>query len=476
MIFRNKFAAYAFLQILAVIAVYRSSSIQTTLVNISNAPSTWIYQTEGQIMTSLEYNKPSITGITPTSNTTTTNASLSATVKKRLPTLKELTSITGNYSCPKGFTVFEDIVLPRNITHTNGRKIPKIIHITAKTRCVTSTIEKHILRWKFPNHSLYLHDDDAVYRLLNYATNDRYGNVIVNNFAKGAMCMTSGATLSDIWRYTLLYYYGGIYTDIDCAPGGQYSIDLIQPDTDAFFFVEAIGTLSQYYFASSKFHPILLHALKTATNALWESINVMKNLPAHKTGPWALKMAMILFRRAINVTSEGYEPEGIYNGGVGYELESTMAWYNKSSGSNINSINDVDDEYYKEYPSPIELFNRTVTVLGSKGSQAELYIKRNGMGNRQKHNYWKATNMTHYIGAFKKFPKINQISCKQHVSRMMTMTMNATMDKNATIVYNKNDIASLVAQYEYREGYYYDKKNKERIIPWGDKDNKSKKG
>jgi len=288
--------------------------------------------------------------------------------------------------------------------------------------------------------------------------------------------MTSGATLSDIWRYSLLYYYGGIYTDIDNAPGVQYSIDLIQPDTDAFFFVEEIGTLSQFYFASSKFFPILLHALNTAVNALWVSKNVMKNLPAQNTGPHALKIAMILFRRAINITSEGYEPEGIYNGGVGYELESTMAWYNKSSSSNINDMNDVDDGYYKEYPSPIELYNRTVTVLGNKGSKSKLYINRSGMQRRQKENYWKATNMTHYFGAFKKFPKTNQISCKQHVSRMMTMTMNATMYENATTVYNKNDSASLVAKYEYRAGHYYDRKNNERIKPWVDKDNKSKKG
>jgi mannosyltransferase OCH1-like enzyme len=31
-------------------------------------------------------------------------------------------------------------------------------------------------------------------------------------------CVTNGATKSDIWRYLVLYTYGGIYTDIDNSP------------------------------------------------------------------------------------------------------------------------------------------------------------------------------------------------------------------------------------------------------------------
>ena len=141
---------------------------------------------------------------------TTNTTSFATAVRRRLPTLDELTSISGEYyKCPDGYEVFKDVVLPRNVTHPANRKIPKIVHITAKSRCVTKSIKKHILRWKFPDHSLYLHDDNAVYKLLNYAANDRYGNELVQNFSLAATCMTTGATLSDIWRYVLLYYYGG---------------------------------------------------------------------------------------------------------------------------------------------------------------------------------------------------------------------------------------------------------------------------
>jgi len=462
----NKYAIFLFSQIFAVVAIFRSSSITTNIGNINNN------NDDSPLLLPSAKSKSKSKKKKMTTTTTTKN-------RRRLPTLEELTSIDTtsgqNYSCPKGYKVFEDIVLPRNITHANDRKIPKVIHITAKSRCVTSKIKKHILKWKFPDHSLYFHDDNAVYKLLNYAINDRYGHEIVQNFTNAAMCMTSGATISDMWRYTLLYHYGGIYTDIDNAPGKEYSTDFIKDDTDAFFFVEAIGTMSQYYFASSKYHPILSHALNTAVNhGLWTLNNVMKNIPAKTTGPRAIKNAMIDFREAINITSDGYEKEGIYNGGLGYDLESTIPWYNTTDDNDDSNDNDNDnDNDNNEYPFPSELFNRTVTIVGEKGAQAKRYINRGGMSARQKVKIWKAMNMTHYHGQNKVFPRNNEISCKQHVSRMINITVNETTSSSS--IYDINNIASLLANYEYRGSYYYDKNTNEQIIPWKhDDDNKDK--
>ena len=105
---------------------------------------------------------------------------------KRLPTLDELTSLSNqmnySYSCPEGTEIFENIVLPENMTHT-GRKIPRVLHITAKTRCVTPSIREHLSKWKFPNHSLYFHDDDAVYQLMEYSINDRHGHELIRGLS-----------------------------------------------------------------------------------------------------------------------------------------------------------------------------------------------------------------------------------------------------------------------------------------------------
>ena len=243
-------AIFVFVQILAIVAIFRSTqTITTSYVGDADADLP-------RKLKSVAYAVEKVASGIPANEKTRKSASAPQITKRRLPTLEELTSINTAYSaarnnsCPEGYSIFHDIVLPRNVTHKD-RKIPKVVHITAKSRCVTPRIKKHILKWKFPDHSLYFHDDTAVYKLLDYAINDRNGYELVQNMSLAAMCITSGATLSDIWRYTVLYYYGGIYTDIDNAPGKIYSkSSMIGPTTDGFFFVESIGTVSHFLYWS----------------------------------------------------------------------------------------------------------------------------------------------------------------------------------------------------------------------------------
>ena len=50
---------------------------------------------------------------------------------------------------------------------SNQRKVPKVVHMTSKTPCVTQNFEKNIKGWYFDDHSFFLHDDDAVDRFFN---------------------------------------------------------------------------------------------------------------------------------------------------------------------------------------------------------------------------------------------------------------------------------------------------------------------
>ena len=80
-----------------------------------------------------------ITNVHSDANTdTNTNTNV-----RRLPTLDELTSIPANYNCPNGLEAFENLVLPEEITHAS-RKIPKVVHVTAKSRCVTPQVREHL--------------------------------------------------------------------------------------------------------------------------------------------------------------------------------------------------------------------------------------------------------------------------------------------------------------------------------------------
>mmetsp|Transcript_5226 Transcript_5226/g.15204 ORF Transcript_5226/g.15204 Transcript_5226/m.15204 type:complete len:471 (-) Transcript_5226:410-1822(-) len=436
---RTKYAAFCFVQLLGLTAIYRGT--QSTIFPSAES----LY----------EYWDPSSTIHVPGMNSSTIEANT-----KRLPTLEELVSSSGNYECPEGSTLFENIVLPENITHAN-RKIPKVIHMTAKSRCVTPEVREHIMKWKFPDHSLYLHDDAAVYKLLDYCINDRHGYELVKRLSKAAMCLTSGATLSDFWRYSLLYHHGGIYTDLDNGPGINFTIDFMQPDTDSFFIVEGLGIMSQYFMASSRHHPILLLFLTNAINALYSvRDNVMVNNPAKRTGPAAVKRGMIMFQRGVGIESDGYVPEGIYDGALDTDVEPALPWYDRA--------NVAEDG---EYASPSELLNRTVTVHGNK-SDAQLYIKRSGLVSRQKYKAWASMNMTHYHLDHKKFPTMNKISCQQHVARMTSLTST-----NTSFYYNKSSIADLIAKYDYHKTYtdpegnkryiiYFDTNTDEILIPW----------
>ena len=52
------------------------------------------------------------------------------------------------------------------MTQQRKRKIPKIVHVTSKTRCMTPAVIRNIDQWRFPGYALYFHDDGAVDRLL----------------------------------------------------------------------------------------------------------------------------------------------------------------------------------------------------------------------------------------------------------------------------------------------------------------------
>ncbi len=47
------------------------------------------------------------------------------------------------------------------------RKIPKLVHMTSKSHCVSSAIKKNTEEWFFDEHSFFMHDDDAVDRLFD---------------------------------------------------------------------------------------------------------------------------------------------------------------------------------------------------------------------------------------------------------------------------------------------------------------------
>ena len=123
------------------------------------------------------------------------------------------------HSCPEPLKYIKNKLDPisttvnifRETTKATTATIPNIIHITGKTKCLSKTFHDSLQSWyAFPNHAVLYHDNNAVKRLLNLQE-----WTLFPQLRQVVKCVNSGAGLADVFRYLLLWEFGGIYTDID---------------------------------------------------------------------------------------------------------------------------------------------------------------------------------------------------------------------------------------------------------------------
>lgn len=70
-----------------------------------------------------------------------------------------------NTTCPEDLTYIGSRYNDGSIL--KGRKIPKIVHKTAKSKCFADLYVPAMHTWMFEDHSFFVHDDEAVNKLLN---------------------------------------------------------------------------------------------------------------------------------------------------------------------------------------------------------------------------------------------------------------------------------------------------------------------
>ena len=277
-------------------------------------------------------------------------------------TLPEITRSHENYTCPEGLVFVRDHVLP-DYDSPGDRKIPRVVHMTAKSRCLTPAFAQNVELWHFDGHSFFFHDDDAIDRFISqeFALFPHFQNVM--------KCITSGASKADLWRYLLIWEHGGIYTDFDNGPGQKFQQgNAIQPTDDAWFPLEALGVVAQYFFATSPNHPIMYTSLHSALVAIWSLESISNNKAPYTTGPRATKNGFIEFMRAAGVESNGYIPEGEYIG----------------------------------------MNHRSITVVGNKTKPHE-FVNRGGVRNKQ--GEYKIMGMKH----FSRQRSGQRLSCPHHI-------------------------------------------------------------
>lgn len=136
----------------------------------------------------------------------------------------------------------KDTVLDPALAFEGGRKIPRIVHLTSKSRCNVPLFARNIDTWRLANHSVFLHDDEAIERLFQ---RDWPEFPMLHKILK---CLPAkGAVMTDVWRILAIWEYGGIYADFDASPN-KFDANTITPEDDAFFVVETLYVTNKKYF------------------------------------------------------------------------------------------------------------------------------------------------------------------------------------------------------------------------------------
>ena len=100
-------------------------------------------------------------------------------------------------------------VLPVQVKIEYEQKVPKIIWQTMKTNRVPLILKDYANTWieNNPEYEYRFYDDDDI---INFIKND------FPDYVEAYKKIKYGASKADLWRYLIMYKYGGVYADLDC--------------------------------------------------------------------------------------------------------------------------------------------------------------------------------------------------------------------------------------------------------------------
>ncbi|CAB9525662.1 glycosyltransferase [Seminavis robusta] len=291
----------------------------------------------------------------PTADAQEISAATATTTRKKTP-LSEIVRADEQVTCPHGLYPVQQIV---NSTADMGRdrKIPRIIHMTGESKCLTEIFYNNTRKWSLDGHSFYFHDYQAKQQLLQRFWPEFPHIQIAYECLKNA----GGAAVADLWRYLALWEYGGIYTDMDNEPGKLFHADAIDPDIDGFFLRSSVGLPSQYFFGISPKHPLMFLAVHDVLKEMLALADVGTFYVPGTTGPRCIRRAFLKF---VSITNRGID----------------SATYNSYA--------------YPEAGKFVGMLNRSVDIVGNDTTR-EQYVKTSSLHHAKKTD-WKLMNHTDY--------------------------------------------------------------------------------
>ena len=215
---------------------------------------------------------------------------------------------------------------------SNGRLIPKIIHVSMKSRCLPQDLMEYMNRWiqQLPTYSIFFHDDEAVDRVISSEWHE------FPDLHRAMHCVQyTGAMTIDIWRILILYRYGGVYSDIDNWLTDEFTEDTIPSNVTAFTFSDVWSRPSQWFLAFEPRHPIMYLAMKQIIHNIFNIKNVIKPQIVFTTGPGPVKDA---YQMVMERETKKDEKIDIFAPGLHYGAFGNILFKAQHSGIGQNNV------------------------------------------------------------------------------------------------------------------------------------------
>ncbi len=233
-------------------------------------------------------------------------------------------------------------IIPENI-------IPKNIFQTWETKNITPKLQNiaNIWKEKHPDYSYYLYDKNERFEFIK----NNFDNDVLTAYQR----LIPGAFKSDLWRYCVLYIYGGYYIDIDtlCLEkidnvfniNNLEFVTVIDLNTN---INEGTHNLLNGFIGSMPNSPILLNAINMA---VYNVLN--KNLPKSPldfTGPGVMGQSVNKYLNK-SLQSSFKNEEGMITDNIlllKFEESTEYIKYNNKILFQNKNGNKLIDEAYKE--------------------------------------------------------------------------------------------------------------------------------
>jgi len=227
------------------------------------------------------------------------------------------------------------------------QKIPRNIFQTWETKDISDNFRIITQSWiqNNPNYGYFLYDNNDCEQFIKKNFDER----VYNTYCR----IIPGAFKADLWRYCILFIYGGVYVDIDTICLGNIDA-FLNEDIEFMTPIDLnncpnIGThnLFNCFIASIPKHPILLNCINRIVNNVENNILPISNLDF--TGPGILGRSTNVFLN-LNEETSFIGKQGYHNNNTVYllkfefgneyvkEMNNNILFQNKNGNIEIQKI------------------------------------------------------------------------------------------------------------------------------------------